>query len=119
MYESSNDTASVGIDWGLTAALHPTKLTGGHFDKDNFSKMRVYLSAQVVSSSVATMIKLACEDEELELHFDRSEFEPLIQFITHANNLVDIINGRHGANFTQENTLQITESLLEILSWFN
>ena len=53
---------------GLTAALHPTKLTGAHFDKDNFSKMRVYLSAQVVSSSVVnhSMIVLPKIDANLD-----------------------------------------------------
>ena len=58
------------VTGGLTAVLHPTKLTGGHFDKDNFSKMRVYLFAQVVSSSVARMITLACEDDAIDLHFN-------------------------------------------------
>ena len=62
--------------------------------------MRVYLSTQVVASSVATMIKLACKDDSIELHFNQLKFEPLSQSITHANNLVDIINGRYGANFT-------------------
>ena len=73
-----------------------SKLTQLHFQKDNFSRMRVSYSVQVLSNSVVQMLKFACSDEEIlttKLKRSAEFYEPLIQLATHVNELVDIVNG--------------------------
>ena len=92
---------------GATNKLNDHNLTGAHFDKDNWAKMRVYLAVQVLSASVVRMMNNACDDEDTETQFQKWYYEPLIELETHVNNLVDIINGHDDSkvqcgNFTYE-----------------
>ena len=115
--------------WELTGGndgLHDTKCKELHFEKDNFSKQRVYLSAQVVSQSVINMINLAFEDDEMKrkISHTRDEYEPLVQFCAHINRYTDIINGRDGtksykAYWTPNNAMSVMDELLNIFSWFH
>ena len=104
---------------GKKAGLHVTHLSQTHFDKDNFSNMRVYLSVQVVSGRVVKMFAMAFKDEIIKLPFTRKTYGPLLQLITHTNNFVDIINGNNDINFTPKDALPIAEELLKIFSWFH
>ena len=106
---------------GTSQGVHTTHLTGAHFDKDNFSKMRVYLCVQVVSGSVLRMFESAFDDPitTAQLPFQKDEYAPLLHFITHVNNFVDILNGRGGKHFTPTEGLPIIESLLKIFEWFD
>ena len=104
---------------GTGAGVHGTRLTDAHFDKDNFSKMRVYLCVQVVSNSVLRMFTAAFNNPNINLPFKKHEYKPIIQFITHVNKFVDILNGRNDKNFIPETALSTIESLLEIFAWFH
>ena len=103
---------------GNLNTLSFTKLSTKHFEKDNFSRMRVYLAVQVLSGSVVKLINMACQDKNIKLQFDREYYEPIIDLATHVNNLVDIINGRYEC-FNKENGEEVIKSLLEILKWFD
>ena len=114
------------LSGGTGGELHYTKLRMLHFEKDNFNKQRVYLAVQVVSNSVVIMIKEAFDDDtvRVQLNCTQEQYEPLIQYCTHINKYVDIMNGRSGAteyeaNWTPENADEIINELLKIFHWFD
>jgi hypothetical protein len=104
----------------------PTKLTMSHFVKDAWSAMNVALAFQLASSSTATMIRTAVEDDDIELPLKKEKYSRLIEFCEKVDRLVDICNGRspgtsktYNEHFTPQNGRQIQEELLSILSFFS
>jgi hypothetical protein len=81
---------------GRSLRMQDTKFTMRHFHKDAFTRMKVYLSTQVMSGSTVQMFRRALADDETEarMHYDRWQYTKIIELAAHVNNLVDIINGR-------------------------
>jgi hypothetical protein len=109
---------------GHTQQQNHTKLTNAHFHKDAYSRMRVYLSVQVLSQSVVNMLKQGVEDEDVEVPLGKKRYASLIAMAERVDRLVDIFNGRlknstGRMSFTPENGKAIQLELLEILQWFS
>jgi hypothetical protein len=103
---------------GDTCQLQETKLTIHHFHKNAYSRMNVSLAMQILSLSVAMMIRMAIADDDVKLHFDtKGMYNHLADFCEKMNSLVDICNGRDGPH-TPENAAARQKELLDILSWF-
>lgn len=109
---------------GKTYQLQGTKLTMSHFIKGANSRMIVSLAMQVLSMSVAMLLKTASTDDDIDLPMHSSMYEPMIQLCEHVNELVDIVNGRssekgeYTANFTRMKAESIQSCFLKILDWF-
>jgi len=110
-------------------SLQETKLTRKHFTKDAFSRMRVSLSMQVLSASVAAMLEDALEQSDIQTALKKktqlyhTQYNKLKEFIKHMNRFVDIANGRDptvlgsSAPFTAESGPGLVTELLTILSF--
>jgi len=94
-----------------------TKLTLQHFEKNPFTRMRVYLAVQVLSNSVRIMLVEAVDDDSIKVPLDKSKYAHLIEFIEKMNRLVDICNGRDG-NWGPDNGRAVQKELLDTLAWF-
>jgi hypothetical protein len=110
---------------GRTLRLQEGKLSMAHFIKTANSRMRVYLSVQVVSSSVARMVEKAIADDEIDLKLDRKQHRRLIELAWRVDRLVDVINGRsrseassYKADFEPSTGEDIQKKLLTIITWF-
>mmetsp|Transcript_21657 Transcript_21657/g.32094 ORF Transcript_21657/g.32094 Transcript_21657/m.32094 type:complete len:187 (+) Transcript_21657:3-563(+) len=66
------------------------------------------------------MIQLAINDPEVIVGAFRNKnvFYPLMHYIRHMNNLIDIANGKLG-NYDPTNGREMQEKLLDILDWFS
>ena len=104
---------------GKSNQQHPTKLGIRHFEKDQYSRMKVYLAAQVLSNSVVEMIKSATRDASIKLSLSKPKYRRLIEFIEKMDALVDLCNGRDGKNFSPTNARDKQKELLSILAWFS
>jgi regulator of replication initiation timing len=104
---------------GGTNQLQPTKLGDHCFKKGPRSRLDCPTAVQTLSSSTGRMIRAAIDDTTvtLEPYRNKKVFYPLVHYIERWDKLIDITNGRH-EKYTPENGEEITEKLLEILSWF-
>ena len=66
--------------------LRETKLTEDHFHKNAQSRMRVHLSAQILSNTVIDMLHKNLNDNQIK------QYSSLISAITQLNNAIDIWN---------------------------
>lgn len=105
------------------AALRTNRLAREHFEKDSFSRMRVYLAVQVVSMTMCRLI-----DEQIASKAINEEFyKPLREIIEKVDRVVDIFNGtvenRRGEKKGCENINSPTHKhvveLLDILALFS
>ena len=104
---------------GPTGQMHTTKLTILHFDKNAHSRMNVSLATQLLSASVATMIREAIADLEITLPFrNRDVYNHLADLCDKWNEVVDICNGKDG-DHTPDNAVERQQKLLDTLSWFS
>eukprot|EP00984_Skeletonema_dohrnii_P013632 scaffold5653_cov95-Skeletonema_dohrnii-CCMP3373.AAC.7 len=105
---------------GGTTQMQQTKLSELTFNRDSKSRMDCTETCRLLSNSTARMIKTAIEDDSVELgNFENKKvFYPLMWYIQHMNNLIDIMNGREG-HYTPQNGLVMQEKLLAILDWFS
>jgi hypothetical protein len=104
---------------GGSGQFHPTKLSLKHFDKDAYSRMNVALATQVLSASVAEMIRDAINDDDIVLSFhNKGIYNHTADFCARWNDVVDICNGRGGPH-SPENARQRQTTLLEILAWLS
>jgi hypothetical protein len=109
---------------GLTHQQAHTKLSTAHFFKDAYSRMRVNLAVQVVSDSVAQMLKKGVDDDDIVVPLGKHRNQRLIELCEQVDQMVDICNGRskHSpgrALFTPETALAKQKELLSILDWFS
>ena len=105
--------------WGLRT----NKFTAEHFEKDSYSRMRVYLAVQVVSMTMCNLIDNQLSAEKLNAQL----YGPLRRIIEKVDRLVDIFNG------TKENKQKVPKGcenvnspshdhlgeVLDILALFN
>jgi len=104
---------------GPSGQMHTTKLTMLHFDKNAHSRMNVSLATQLLSASVAAMIRAAIADPEIELPFrNKGIYNHLADLCDKWNQVVDICNGKDG-DHTPDNAVERQEKILGILSWFS
>jgi len=98
------------------STLRTSRLTIAHFEKDCFSCMRVYLSMQVVSWSVVTMLREYIASNE---HL-RALYAPLIELCEKLDRIVDIWNSRAEKNAPIINSSdhELLFEALDILEWF-
>ena len=103
---------------GMTGQLQETKLSIAHFDKNAYSRMNVSLAMQVLSASVARMIRSAINDDEIFLALrNKNMYTHLADLCENWNFVVDICNSRDGAH-SPENARDRQMVLLDVLSWF-
>lgn len=103
---------------GATGQFHPTKLSIYHFDKNAHSRMNVSLAMQLLSASVASMIREAINDEEVRLPFEnKNMYNHLADLCQYWDVVVDICNGRDDPH-TPKNASARQSMLLDILNWF-
>ncbi|KAL9182387.1 hypothetical protein ACHAXT_013039 [Thalassiosira profunda] len=104
---------------GATGQFHDTKLTIRHFAKNAFTRMCVSLAMQVLSMSVALMIREAIADVEIELSLRvKGMYNHVADLCENWNTVVDICNGREGAH-TPANARERQRILLDVLKWFS
>ena len=104
---------------GATGQFHETKLTVYHFEKNAYSRMNVSLATQVLSASVAKMIRDAIADDEIQLPIRKKEmYNHLADLCEKWNEVVDICNGKGGPH-TPENAVERQVKLLSTLNWFS
>ena len=103
---------------GTSGQLQQTKLSFAHFDKNAYSRMNVSLAMQVLSASVASMIRSAINDDEIFLALENKQmYNHLADLCDKWDLVVDICNGRDGAH-SPENARTRQMVLLDVLSWF-
>ena len=97
--------------------IRTTKLSVAHFEKNCFSRMRVSLSLQAVSRSVATML----EEFAAAIAEMRNIYAPLIELCRKLDRIVDIWNSRsdRGAPIINSAHHSLLYEALEILEWFS
>eukprot|EP00041_Stephanoeca_diplocostata_P012477 m.209190 g.209190 ORF g.209190 m.209190 type:complete len:806 (-) comp18970_c0_seq8:363-2780(-) len=114
------------------------KLKKEHFDKTNFSRMRVNLAVQVMSKSMADAIEQLIEsspEQHAKLPQDRDRqqylprwqnYGPLLEFVKHFNTFVDVCNGKKHNKKDQKVSLYSTvdkvipdelTAILKFLAW--
>lgn len=101
--------------------MHPTKLSALTFNRDAKSRMDCTETCRLFSNSVARMFKDAIADtniSQLGTFKNKHVYKPLMYYIQHLNNLVDITNGKRG-HYTPENGSEMQKALLGILDWFS
>ena len=104
---------------GATLQFHPTKLSIRHFDKNAYSRMNVSLAAQVLSGSVATMVRDAIRDRAVKLQIkNKNMYNHLADLCENWNTLFDITNGKDEPH-TPTNARERQQKLLVILKWFS
>ena len=104
---------------GATLQFHPTKLSIRHFDKNAYSRMNVSLAAQVLSKSVATMIRNAISDRSVKLQIrNKNMYHHLANLCEKWDALFDITNGKDEPH-TPTNAVGRQQKLLDILKWFS
>jgi hypothetical protein len=104
---------------GGTSQLQESKLTTSHFDKNAFSRMNVALAMQVLSATVAAMIRRAIAATDVALPSrNKGVYNSLAYLCKNMNSLIDICNGRHGAH-TPDNASVRQHELLRVLEWFS
>ncbi|KAL7533595.1 hypothetical protein ACHAXR_005333 [Thalassiosira sp. AJA248-18] len=104
---------------GVTGQMHETKLTIRHFDKNAHSRMNVKLAMQVLSASVARMIREAIADNDITLQLKRKGmYNHLADLYEKWNTVADICNGRDGPH-SPSNAVERQTVLLDILDWFS
>ena len=104
---------------GATLQFHPTKLSIRHFDKNAYSRMNVSLAAQVLSGSVATMVRDAIRDRAVKLQIkNKKMYNHLADLCDNWNTFFDITNGKDGPH-TPTNARERQQKLLAILKWFS
>jgi hypothetical protein len=115
---------------GSTTLLATLKLTVGHFFCNNFSKMNVRRSAQVLSGTMVGLISQVCHKPDayalprIPLSTDRIAFFSRIrQICVHMNRFFDLCNSKDPKNpfvhITNQNGIRYAEEFLEILGWFS
>jgi hypothetical protein len=115
---------------GSTTLSATLKLTVGHFFGNNFSKMNVRRSAQVLSGTMVRLIDQVCDEPALydlpriPLGTDRTAFFSRIrQLCLHMNRFFDLCNSKDPKNpfvqITNKNGIRYAEEFLEILGWFS
>lgn len=103
---------------GDTNQLQETKLTIHHFIKNAFSRMNVSLAMQILSESVAVMIRTAIADEDIKLFYQvKGMYNHLADLCEKMNTVADICNGRQGPH-TPTNASERQKALLDVLAWF-
>ena len=82
--------------------------------------MNVALAMQVLSATVASMIRRAIGADDIVLGSatNKGVYNSLVYLCENMNGLIDICNGRHTAH-TPENGLDCQHELLHILEWFS
>ncbi|KAL7527593.1 hypothetical protein ACHAXR_005041, partial [Thalassiosira sp. AJA248-18] len=104
---------------GHTSQLQESKLSMAHFEKNAYSRMNVILAMQILSATVANMIRVAMGDEDLDLELKvRGMYTHLMNLCDNWNDVVDICNGKDGPH-TKDNGKERQEKLLDVLSWFS
>ncbi|KAL7542027.1 hypothetical protein ACHAWF_011062 [Thalassiosira exigua] len=104
---------------GLTCQLQDSKLTVGHFDKNAYSRMNVSLAMQILSASVARMIREAIADDEIKLILrNKGMYNHIAHLCENWNLVVDICNGRDGPH-SPLNAEERQTQLLNVLNWFS
>ena len=104
---------------GATLQFHTTKLSIRHFDKNAYSRMNVSLAAQVLSKSVATMIRDAISDQTVKLQIkNKGIYNHLANLCEKWDTLFDIANSKDEPN-TSANAVERQKKLLDILKWFS
>lgn len=98
--------------------LRFSKLTVAHFEKNCFTRMRVFLAVQILSESVASMIEHVMKTKELTVT-GKELFESTVLFCRKMNRLVDIMNGRgeNGAPIVRSPHDDVLYEALDILGW--
>ena len=110
---------------GATGQFHETKLSVYHFDKNAHSRMNVSLAVQILSQSVAKMIRDAIDDEEVVVGSIRNKgiLNHTADLCEKWNLVVDICNGRaQGGKLsphTPANANERITTLLDVLKWFS
>jgi len=99
------------------STLRTSRLTIAHFEKDCFSRMRVYLAMQVVSGSVVAMLKEYTASDEPR----RALYAPLIELCEKFDRIVDIWNScsQKNAPIINSPVHDLLFEALDILEWFS
>lgn len=104
---------------GASCQLQETKLSNEHFDKNAYSRMNVSLTMQVLSASVAKMIRDAINDDEVVLSLkNKGIYNHIANLCEKWNDVFDNCNGRDGPH-AKGNTAERQKVLLDTLSWFS
>ena len=98
------------------APLTRTKLKREHFEKNAFSRMRVYLAAQVLSNTVCCVIDQVTAKKPNK----RLLYGPLRALCSNMDRFLDIMNGRREKGYKNIDTTDARElkELGEIMKWF-
>ena len=104
---------------GAMLQFHTTKISVQHFDKNAYSRMNVSLAAQVLSGSVATMVRDAIRDRAVKLQIkNKNMYNHLADLCDNWNTFFDITNGKDGPH-TPTNAKERQQKLLATLKWFS
>ena len=104
---------------GASGQLQETKLTIRHFDKNAHSRMNVSLAMQLLSASVALIIREAIADDEVVLPLNNKNiYNHVANLCEKWNEVVDICNGKEGPH-SPANAVERQDKLLDILDWFS
>ena len=82
------------------------KLTNYHFSKNNYSRMRVHLTAHIYSENIVNMI-----DNHTEECSGKEKYELLREVLLLLNNFIDIMNERKRLFFLSPNDKKFDEVL--------
>ena len=97
---------------GGTSQLQESKLTAAHFNKKTFSRMNVALAMQVLSATVASMIRPAIAAADVVLSTtNKGVYNSLAFLCENMNSFNNICNGRHGAHTTENGLARQREPL--------
>ena len=114
-------TAWEAVELGGISTLRQTKLTIGHFNKNPHSRMRVFLAAQVLSSSVYRMLKQYVDGDSAL----KDGYSSLMTIIWKLDKLVDIWNHPSAKGYTfidcpDHGYIKELESILALMTdWRN
>ena len=108
-------------DAGKMGNIRTNILINDHFNKKSYSRMRVYLAVQVVSSSMVKLI-----DDHADICGGRDNYKSLKLMVSKIDRLVDIMNNADVSNRGERKGYEILDSphhihiqeLLDILIFF-
>ena len=87
--------ASTHFTSGGAAALKQTRLTSGHFDKNEMTRMNVRLAVQVLSNTMINLATVVLPRVNPDAFRRLSVlYGPTLQLAAHVNHLVDVMNTR-------------------------
>jgi len=108
----------LALGGGGVSQLRFGKLTVAHFEKNCFTRMRVFLAVQILSESVAQMIEHVMKTKEVTVA-GKECFQSTVLFCRKMNRLIDIMNAADEKDAQMVRTPHdaILYEALEILGW--